>query len=161
MSILTLADHRDCFQDYLATGSIKHSVNFPTAQLEPKHSNVACRLCIINKNEPGMLGQITSILGSLDLNIMQQVRTHPPGSMSPEMPFASLCDRCFSPQLNTSRGKIAYNVVDIEEIPEDPRQLQLELAEVNGILSSRMIVGLPGFGYHSTMMHGDYNYYDT
>jgi len=122
-------------KDYLATGSIKNSVNFPTAELDPKHSNVACRLCIINNNEPGMLGQITSIIGGLDLNIVQQ--------------------------LNTSRGKIAYNVVDIEEFPEDPRELQQNLAKIPGILSSRMIVGLPGFGYYTSAMGESENYYDS
>ena len=82
-----------------------------------------------------MLGQITTILGDLDMNIMQQ--------------------------LNTSRGSIAYNVVDIADIPDDPRKLQLALAAVPGILSSRMIVGLPGFGYYSHAMSSDYNYYDN
>jgi len=125
----------DAIKDYLSTGSIQNSVNFPTAKLEAKHSNVACRICIINKNEPGMLGQITTILGDLDMNIMQQ--------------------------LNTSRGSIAYNVVDIADIPDDPRKLQLALAAVPGILSSRMIVGLPGFGYYSHAMSSDYNYYDN
>ena len=37
--------------------------------------------------------------------------------------------------------------------------LQLALAELKGVLSSRMIVGLPGFGYHTHAM-SEYNYYD-
>ena len=82
-----------------------------------------------------MLGSITTILGGMDLNITQQ--------------------------LNTSRGGIAYNVIDIEELPEDPRTLQLTLAEQPGILSSRMIVGLPGFGFHSSAFGNDsYHFYD-
>jgi len=123
-------------KDYLRTGSIKNSVNFPTAELEPKPGNVACRVCIINENIPGMLGQITGILGSMKLNIVQQ--------------------------LNTSRGGIAYNVVDLGEMPDDPRELQLELAKVEGVLSSRMIVGLPGaFYYSAAMTDSAYNYYDA
>jgi len=124
-------------KDYLATGSIRSSVNFPNASLPPRASGSVCRLCIINRNEPGMLGQITTVMGSLNLNILQQ--------------------------LNTSRGDIAYNVMDIEEMPEDPRDLQLGLAKLEGVLSSRMIVGVPGFGYHSAAMmsDSDYNYHDT
>merc|ERR1711934_444919 len=116
-------------------GIIRNSVNFPTAILEPKHHNVACRLCIVNANLPGVLGRITTTLGEGGVNIVQQ--------------------------LNTSKGDIAYNVVDVEELPDDPRQLQMALSEVEGILSSRMIVGLPGFGYHTTMMGDSMNYYDA
>lgn len=123
-------------KDFLSTGSISNSVNFPTAKMAQRPRDVSCRLCIINKNEPGMLGAITTILGQMDLNITQQ--------------------------LNTSRNSIAYNVVDIEELPEDPKALQLALAQVPGILSSRMIVGLPGFGFHSTAFPDTgANFYDN
>ena len=46
------------------------------------------RLCIINKNNPGVLGEITTLLGSHGVNIAQQ--------------------------LNTSREGIAYNVIDMQ-----------------------------------------------
>ena len=46
------------------------------------------RLVIINKNVPGVLGMITTLLGDMGVNIAQQ--------------------------LNTSRDDIAYNVIDMQ-----------------------------------------------
>ena len=59
--------------DYLETGTIKNSVNFPAAQLDRQDSQCS-RLCVINKNVPGALGEITTLLGSAGVNITQQVR---------------------------------------------------------------------------------------
>ena len=43
-------------------------------------------------------------------------------------------------QLNTSRGDIAYNVIDLDNFPEDAGDaLQKELLDVDGILSTRFI----------------------
>ena len=57
------------------------------------------------------LGQITTLLGSLNLNIAQQ--------------------------LNTSRDTIAYNVVDIDGSPDD--DTQKKLLDIPGVLSTRVI----------------------
>ena len=100
--------------DFLETGTIKNSVNFPTASLDvqdPEHT----RLCVINKNEPGVLGAITTALGSLGVNIAQQ--------------------------LNTSRDAIAYNVVDLQDFPqgEAAAEVQSKLLELDGVLSTRII----------------------
>ena len=59
--------------DYLETGTIKNSVNFPAAQPDRQDSQCS-RLCVINKNVPGALGEITTLLGSAGVNITQQVR---------------------------------------------------------------------------------------
>ena len=71
--------------DFLETGNIKNSVNFPEVQLARSTMN---RIAVTNKNVPAMIGQIATSLGELDLNIADMT--------------------------NVSRGDIAYNLIDIE-----------------------------------------------
>jgi len=99
--------------NFLETGSIKNSVNFPTADLAPQGGHT--RLCIVNKNQPGVLGEITTLLGARGVNIAQQ--------------------------LNTSRDTIAYNVLDLNDFPEGDAAngLQEALAGIDGVLSTRLI----------------------
>jgi len=99
--------------NFLETGTIKNSVNFPAASLD-KQSGGSTRLCIINKNVPGVLGEITTLLGSKGVNITQQ--------------------------LNTSRDSIAYNVIDMDGFPEaSSDDLQSALLGIESVLSTRMI----------------------
>jgi len=101
-------------KSFLETGSIRHSVNFPNVNLPyTKNLGVAARLCIVNKNTPGVLGSIASFLGNRNINILQQ--------------------------LNSSRGDVAYTVVDMQTVPEDPGKLQTDLASIDGIISSRFV----------------------
>ena len=93
--------------EFLETGTIRNSVNFPTTILAPQKNSSGARLCIVNKNEPGALGEITTFLGSKGLNISQQI--------------------------NTSRGDIAYTVIDFTNQPDDAEKLQAELAEERGL----------------------------
>ena len=98
--------------DFLETGTIINSVNFPNTHLDMQSAGQT-RICIINKNEPGVLGQITTVLGSLGFNIAQQ--------------------------LNTSREAIAYNVVDVEGLgTEDIAKLKNIMA-IPGVISTRVI----------------------
>ena len=71
--------------DFLETGNIKNSVNFPNVHLKRTTDH---RISIINKNVPAMIGQIATALGELNLNIAEMT--------------------------NVSRGEIAYNLIDIE-----------------------------------------------
>jgi len=100
--------------NFLETGTIVNSVNFPTAELT--HQGAATRLCIVNKNIPGVLGEITTLLGSKGVNIAQQ--------------------------LNTSRDSIAYNVIDLQDFPEGEmaKDLQDSLAGIEGVISTRLII---------------------
>ena len=99
---------------------IRNSVNFPETQLSRPEGLVA-RLCVVNQNVPGVLGQITTLIGKQGLNILQTV--------------------------NTSRGDVAYNVVDLGDKPSDIDALQEALFAVDGVLSSRFITGQPDMYY--------------
>ena len=71
--------------DFLQTGNINNSVNFPNIYL-PRSTK--SRIAITNKNVPAMIGQIATTLGELELNIADMT--------------------------NVSRGGLAYNLIDIE-----------------------------------------------
>mmetsp|Transcript_16716 Transcript_16716/g.32483 ORF Transcript_16716/g.32483 Transcript_16716/m.32483 type:complete len:484 (+) Transcript_16716:112-1563(+) len=105
--------------DFIETGTIQNSVNFPTAKLDSLPAEHR-RICIVNRNVPGMLGLITSTLGRANINIMQQI--------------------------NVSRDNIAYNVVDIADshTPEDLAKLQDEISKLDGVISSRIVSGKDG-----------------
>jgi len=102
--------------DFLETGTIRNSVNFPTTILAPQKNSSGARLCIVNRNEPGALGEITTFLGSKGLNISQQI--------------------------NTSRGDIAYTVIDFTNQPEDAEAIQAELAESCSFIISLRFLGM-------------------
>lgn len=122
----------ETIKSFLETGSIRHSVNFPNVNLPyTKNLGVAARLCIVNKNEPGVLGAIASFLGDRNINILQQ--------------------------LNSSRGDVAYTVIDMQAEPKDPAKLQTDLSEIGGIISSRFVsdpfmneLGKPGTFFQVT-----------
>ena len=79
----------DQLMDFLEHGNIKNSVNFPNLTLDrATNSELGTRLAISNKNVPKMLGQILSILADQDINVVDM--------------------------LNKSRGKVAYNLIDLE-----------------------------------------------
>ena len=104
--------------DFIETGNVINSVNFPQTKLDRPPKSGA-RICIVNKNVPGILGLITSTLGSANLNIQQHI--------------------------NTSKGEIAYNVIDVSTMPsvEDATALQSEIAKLEGVVSSRIIEPSP------------------
>lgn len=97
---------------FLETGTIRNSVNFPTTHLD-RQSSEDTRLCVITENKPGMLGEITTMLGQEGINISQQI--------------------------NTSRGAIAYNVVDCQGMEKLHESIQTALGQIPGVLSSRII----------------------
>lgn len=76
-------------KNFLETGNIINSVNFPACSMEPTGDT---RIIIINKNIPNMVGQITAVLAEEKLNI--------------------------SDMLNKHKNDYAYTLIDIEsEIP--------------------------------------------
>jgi D-3-phosphoglycerate dehydrogenase len=94
--------------DFLEHGNIRNSVNFPNIFLE--RSGV-CRLAICNRNVPKMLGQILSVLADRNLNVDDMI--------------------------NKSRGDIAYNLIDIEQAPQE--DLIAELEAIDGVISARTL----------------------
>ena len=75
--------------DFLRTGNITNSVNFPAVTLEPAGGY---RLAVTNSNVPGMLGQMTAVLAEREINVVDMI--------------------------NKSRGDVAYNLIDVVDEPE-------------------------------------------
>jgi len=94
--------------DFLNNGNIKNSVNFPKL-IEPRPSEF--RITLSNKNHPGMIGKITTVLADNKLNIIDMV--------------------------NKSRGDIAYNVIDLETKP--PEKVLVELSGLDDVISVREV----------------------
>ncbi|AHC13573.1 phosphoglycerate dehydrogenase [Salinispira pacifica] len=59
--------------DYLSSGNIKNSVNFPSVEME---FSTDIRLVILNRNVPSMVGQITSVLADEKINISDMINKH-------------------------------------------------------------------------------------
>ena len=94
--------------DFLSNGNIKNSVNFPEL-IEPRPSEF--RITLSNKNHPGMIGKITTVLADNKLNIIDMV--------------------------NKSRGEIAYNVIDLETKP--PEKVMQELSSLDDVIYVREV----------------------
>lgn len=80
-------------RDFLETGVIVNSVNFPRVTSESAIPAGGTRLCIPHKNVPGMIAKFTTILGDAKLNV------------------AGIVDQ--------SRGDIAYAMIDVDGIVDD------------------------------------------
>ncbi|MDO8909593.1 MAG: 3-phosphoglycerate dehydrogenase family protein [Pseudohongiella sp.] len=79
-------------KDFLDNGNIRNSVNFPALSLDRVQGAASgTRLAISNKNVPGMLGKILSILAEQDINVVDMI--------------------------NKSRDDIAYNLIDLASPP--------------------------------------------
>ncbi|MBK1731119.1 phosphoglycerate dehydrogenase [Thiococcus pfennigii] len=76
----------DQVRDYLETGNVTNSVNFPEIQLAP---NGGHRLAVVNSNVPNMVGQISTDLAEAGINIVDM--------------------------LNRSRGEIAVTLIDMDQ----------------------------------------------
>jgi D-3-phosphoglycerate dehydrogenase len=94
--------------DYLETGTIKNSVNFPRCRLD---LGAPFRLLVANRNIPNMVGQITTVLADVGLNIADLINHH--------------------------RDGYAYNIIDTEEaIPPDALE---RLNRIDGVVRVRTI----------------------
>ena len=77
--------------DYLENGNITNSVNLPSIA-EPR--GTSHRICIIHKNVPNMLAQLTTVIGANNINIENMA--------------------------NKARGDIAYTMIDTNsEVADD------------------------------------------
>ena len=99
-------------KDYLETGNIRNSVNFPNASLPYTGKR---RVTAYHKNVRNMVGQITSVLSNHNLNIADMV--------------------------NRSRGDYAYTMIDIDDQFDGDLTTKIEekVKQISGIVSVRII----------------------
>ena len=95
--------------DYLENGNIRNSVNYPNCDMGVCHA--ASRVAVLHLNVPNMIGQITGILASGNVNI--------------------------SDMTNKSRDKYAYTLLDLENPAED--DMVEKLKAIKGVLRVRVI----------------------
>jgi D-3-phosphoglycerate dehydrogenase / 2-oxoglutarate reductase len=70
--------------EFLRSGNIHNSVNFPTVNLEPAGCH---RLAVTNRNVPGIINKVTSVLAERQINVVDMI--------------------------NKSRDEVAYNLIDV------------------------------------------------
>ena len=99
-------------KEYLETGNIKNSVNFPNASLPYTGKR---RLTVFHKNIPHMVGKITAAISDYHLNIADMV--------------------------NRSRGDYAYTIIDIDEkVNGDVLPgLEEKINQTEGVVAVRII----------------------
>jgi len=98
----------DQVREFLENGNISNSVNFPSVQM-PRES--AFRLAIANANVPNMLGQISTTMADVGLNIHNMV--------------------------NKSRGEMAYTLLDLDSAVPDVAVAKIRAIE--GVLNVRVL----------------------
>jgi len=86
--------------NFLESGAIRNSVNYPHCRLD---QNAPFRLLVSNRNIPNMVGQITTILAGANINITDLINHH--------------------------KGDFAYNIIDTEQKIPDPALDQLKKIE--------------------------------
>jgi D-3-phosphoglycerate dehydrogenase len=99
-------------RNFLETGCVSYSVNFPSCRIEEPIPQDGMRLCISNKNVPNMVGQITTILASEEINI--------------------------SALVNQKKNELAYNIIDIDS--KAPLVAVERICAISGILGVRAIL---------------------
>ncbi len=95
-------------KDYLENGNIINSVNFPHCEMA---WNTKCRITVMHKNVPNMVGQITSALAKEEINIVDM--------------------------MNKSAGDWAYTMIDTST--EMCSETLPELEKIDGIIRIRCL----------------------
>jgi D-3-phosphoglycerate dehydrogenase len=98
----------DQVRSWLEDGNAHNAVNFPEINL-PR--NGGYRIAVVNSNVPNMVGQISTDLANVNLNILDM--------------------------LNRSRGNIAVTLIDVDQrVPEETVR---QLRSIEGVLSVRCL----------------------
>ena len=100
-------------RDFLETGTIVNSVNFPKCKMDQTIPAGGTRLCISHKNIPNMVGQITTALAESSLNI--------------------------STMTSQSRGDLAYTVIDVDTAVDGASMYKL--VAIKGLIAVRPNAG--------------------
>ncbi|MEM7001413.1 MAG: phosphoglycerate dehydrogenase [Pseudomonadota bacterium] len=98
----------DQLMKFLETGSITNSVNFPAVSMEPTDGH---RVAVTNRNVPGMLGQMTSVLAERSINVIDLI--------------------------NRSREDVAYNIIDLAEAPD--QGLLEAITNIDSVINVRVL----------------------
>lgn len=96
-------------KNFLETGNIKNSVNFPNCEL-PKKADKK-RIIIANKNVPNMISIITTLLAENNINIYDM--------------------------LNKSKNDIAYNIIDTDD--DVSENILNKILGTDGILMAKVL----------------------
>lgn len=95
--------------DYLENGNIKNSVNYPNCDMGVLKA--PCRVAVLHRNIPNMIGQITGILAAENINIDDMT--------------------------NKSRDKYAYTLLDLGQKAEG--EVVERLKNIKGVLRVRVM----------------------
>jgi D-3-phosphoglycerate dehydrogenase / 2-oxoglutarate reductase len=87
--------------DYLDNGNISNSVNFPAVAMDRVPGTT--RITFSNDNVSGVLGQVLSVLAEHQVNVLDM--------------------------MNKSRGELAFNIIDVESMPEADAVTAIEAVE--------------------------------
>lgn len=98
----------DQVRGWLEDGNIHNAVNFPEIDLPRKHGY---RLAVVNSNVPNMIGQISTDLARVGLNILDM--------------------------LNSSRNQVAVTLIDVDREPAE--ETLARLRAIDGVLSVRCL----------------------
>ena len=98
----------DQVRAYLEDGNVHNAVNFPEIHL-PR--NGGYRMAVVNRNVPNMVGQISTDLASVGLNILDM--------------------------LNRSMGEIAVTLIDVDR--PAPEETVARIRDIAGVLSVRCL----------------------
>ncbi len=93
--------------DYIENGNIRNSVNFPNAEM----SAVGTKVCVIHKNVPSIISQLTTVLGDAGINIENM--------------------------LNKSKKDYAYTIIDA--VGDVTDEITSKLSAVDGVIKVRAI----------------------
>ncbi len=98
----------DELKDYLENGNITHSVNYPDAKAPRTTDN---RICVLHKNIPNMLAQISAAVSAEGINI--------------------------STMINQSKKDFAYTILDVDAAPS--AEAIAHISAVEGVVRVRHI----------------------
>ena len=96
-------------KEFLETGNIKNSVNFPNCELPKKDDRK--RIIIANKNIPNMISIITTLLAENSINIQNMI--------------------------NKSKNDLAYNIIDTSS--KVSNNILDKIKNIEGVLMTRVI----------------------
>ena len=95
-------------RDFLQLGNVKNSVNFPNCEMPAMGRP---RIIVSNANVPNMVGQITTVLATDKINIIDM--------------------------MNKSAGELAYNIIDIDGDVSDATIAKVR--KIDGVIMARLI----------------------